>query len=125
VYATNLDTGVEKYQLVDMTRTLSMPYKVLGRIDTQLALANPDQWLITGGKEGKARLWNTSTGQIIATLKHPSEKNFVLLGMSADVALADGELVQAVDVSHQWRCTLHSISYLVCREAMSTGKPSS
>jgi WD40 repeat protein len=73
VYATNLDTGVEKYQLADMTRSLSMPYKVSGRIDTQLALANGDQWLVTGGEEGKARLWNTSTGQVIATLRHPSK----------------------------------------------------
>jgi WD40 repeat protein len=73
VYATNLDTGVEKYQLADMTRTLSMPYKVSGRVDTQLALANADCWLVTGGEEGRARLWNTSTGQMIATLKHPSK----------------------------------------------------
>jgi WD40 repeat protein len=76
VYATNLDTGVEKYQLADMTRSLSMPYKVSGRIDTQLALANGDQWLVTGGEEGKARLWNTSTGQVIATVKDKTVQVF-------------------------------------------------
>lgn len=58
-------------------------------------------WLVSGGQDGFARLYNVQSGQLIQKLEHDSSRYFVHFDKisASDVFAPAGELVQTVTVS--------------------------
>ncbi|KAF8833275.1 hypothetical protein BDN67DRAFT_917324 [Paxillus ammoniavirescens] len=66
----NLHDGVDKYALPTMHRAQSFHHTILKNVPLQIAVAREAGWMVVGGDNGFARIFDYQTGAFRGQLDH-------------------------------------------------------
>jgi WD40 repeat protein len=76
----NLVSGIDQYCLPSLERRHTFSHPVLRNVPLQVAFARGGDWILAGGDDGYARVFDSRTGQFLGRLDHGlGNRNFMLL----------------------------------------------
>ena len=70
VFVSNLSDGVDQYAVPTFNRVKSFFHPVTKNPPLQVAAAFQNSWLLVGGEDGVARIFDRETGSLIQALEH-------------------------------------------------------
>ncbi|KAH7917192.1 WD40 repeat-like protein [Leucogyrophana mollusca] len=97
----NLANGIDRYRIPTMERTQNIPHAIVTNRPLQLSVVRQAAWLVSGGDDGSARIYDTYSGRFLEHLKH-GDRMYPSLSVQSCRQLTPvlaGTMVQIVDVS--------------------------
>ncbi|KLO04083.1 hypothetical protein SCHPADRAFT_762338 [Schizopora paradoxa] len=70
IFISNLADGVDQYRLPEMEKVKTFPHAIKSNFPLQVTVARGGSWLISGGDNGYARLFDCHSGRLLESLIH-------------------------------------------------------
>ena len=66
----NLVNGIDQYAIPTMERLQTFSHTILRNVPLQVTVARDGQWIVLGGDDGFARIYDRWSGQFLRRLEH-------------------------------------------------------
>lgn len=106
LFISNLINGVDLYAIPNMERHQTFPHAILHNVPLQIAVTHEGQWMVLGGDNGFARVYDRWTGQFLHRLDHGTEGGKLI----QNVAVRNSSLHQRSHINHHHHYKAHSES---------------
>ncbi|KAH7906571.1 WD40-repeat-containing domain protein [Hygrophoropsis aurantiaca] len=77
LFVSNLVNGIDTYKIPTMERVHSIPHTILTNRPLQLSVTAKGAWLVSGGDDGNARIYDGVSGRFIEHLHHGEPNTLV------------------------------------------------
>jgi WD40 repeat protein len=100
LFVTNLVNGIDQYTIPTMECIKTFPYAIIQNYPLQVAIVKETEWIVSGGDDGFAQIYDLRTGKFLQRLDHGGCKSSkCLFSIYLLTTYIVGDLVQTVTIS--------------------------